>query len=302
MTQTKTLTLVHCARPAFLLLTPCCLSIAVAFAIAEGIELDPVNLILIFIGALSAHVSVNMLNEYHDYQSGLDLHTRRTPFSGGSGALPAYPDAAHAVLYSGLWCLLLTVLIGLYFLWQSGWGLLPIGSTGVLLVYFYSPQITRQPFLCLLAPGVGFGPLMIIGAYYLISGRYQPAVTISSSIMLFVASNLLLLNQFPDLEADREAGRLHLPILIGRKHAALVYVAFLIIAYALLLLTVYFKLLPVYSLLGLFTALLGLPAAVFVLKYHDDMTRLMPALALNVILSLTLPLLISLGLIWQRLL
>ena len=300
MLQTKITTLLQTARPAFLLLTPCCLSIAVAFAISEGIEIDPVKLALIFIGALSAHVSVNMLNEYYDYQSGLDLHTQRTAFSGGSGALPEFPEAAESVFHGGLLCLAFTTLVGLYFVWQIGWGLLPIGLAGVLLVYFYSPQITRRPLLCLLAPGLGFGPLMISGAYYLLSGHYQPAVLMTAFIVLFVVSNLLLLNQFPDLEADLEAGRLHLPILLGRKKAAWVYVAFLIMAYTLLLLSVYLKWLPIYSLLGLITLFLAIPTARLALRFHDDMNKLMPALGLNVALTLSLPVLISLGLIWHK--
>ena len=292
--------LLKTARPAFLLLTPCCLSVAVAFAIYESIEIDPVNLALIFLGALAAHISVNMLNEYYDYKIGLDLQTQRTAFSGGSGTLPTSPELAESVFFCGLLCLVFTALIGLYFLWVIGWGLLPVGLSGMLLVYFYSSQITRRPLLCLLAPGLGFGPFMILGAYYILNGHYSFAVLMTSFIMLFVASNLLLLNQFPDLEPDRAAGRLHLPILVGRKNAALVYVLFLVMAYVLLLLSVYLKLLPIYSLLGMFTLFLGIPAAIFVLRFYDNMARLMPALALNVALTLSLPVLISIGLIWQR--
>ena len=292
--------LLKTARPAFLLLTPCCLSVAVAFAIYESIEIDPVNLALIFLGALAAHISVNMLNEYYDYKTGLDLQTQRTAFSGGSGTLPTSPELAESVFFCGLLCLVFTALIGLYFLWVIGWGLLPVGLSGMLLVYFYNSQITRRPLLCLLAPGLGFGPFMILGAYYILNGHYSFAVLMTSFIMLFVASNLLLLNQFPDLEPDRAAGRLHLPILVGRKNAALVYVLFLVMAYVLLLLSVYLKLLPIYSLLGMFTLFLGIPAAIFVLRFYDNMARLMPALALNVALTLSLPVLISIGLIWQR--
>jgi 1,4-dihydroxy-2-naphthoate octaprenyltransferase len=301
MLQAKITALVKTSRPAFLLLTPCCLSVAVAFAIYEGIEINPVNLALVFIGALTAHVSVNMLNEYHDYKTGLDFQTQRTAFSGGSGTLPACPELAGTVFFYGLLFLVLTALIGLYFLWIIGWGLLPLGLSGVALVFFYSSQITRRPLLCLLAPGLGFGPFMILGAYYILSGHYSFAVLMTSFIMLFAVSNLLLLNQFPDLEPDRAAGRLHLPILIGRRKSALVYGAFLAIAYALLLLCVYLRFLPLYSLLGIFALFLGIPAAVLVLRFPDNMARLMPALALNVALTLSLPVLLSLGLIWQTL-
>jgi len=207
---------------------------------------------------------------------------------------------AESVFLCGLLCLVFTALIGLYFLWTIGWGLLPVGLSGMLLVYFYSTQIIRRPLLCLLAPGLGFGPFMILGAYYILIGHYSIAVLMTSFIMLFIVSNLLLLNQFPDLEPDRAVGRLHLPILVGRKNAARVYVLLLVMAYALLLLLVYLKLLPIYSLLGMFTLFLGIPAAIFVLRFYDNMARLIPALGLNVALTLSFPVLISIGLIWQR--
>ena len=141
---------------------------------------------------------------------------------------------------------------------------------------------------------------MILGAYYILIGHYSIAVLMTSFIMLFIVSNLLLLNQFPDLEPDRAVGRLHLPILVGRKNAARVYVLLLVMAYALLLLLVYLKLLPIYSLLGMFTLFLGIPAAIFVLRFYDNMAKLIPALGLNVALTLSFPVLISIGLIWQR--
>ena len=57
---------------------------------------------LIVIGAVSAHISVNMLNEYFDFKSGLDLKTEITAFSGGSGALPDNPEMAGTILIIGL--------------------------------------------------------------------------------------------------------------------------------------------------------------------------------------------------------
>ena len=289
-------------RPAFLLLTPCCLSLAVAFAINDGIKINPLKLLLIFVGALAAHASVNMLNEYADFKSGLDFHTHRTPFSGGSGTLPALPELAETVRIGGLICLLITLMIGFYFLQDYGWPLLLVGILGIVLVYFYTNWITRWPYVCLVSPGLGFGPLMISGAYYVLAGHYSTAVFMTSLIVFFLVNNLLLLNQFPDLEADRSIGRCHLPVLIGRKKSVWVYICFLFAAYTLLLLCVYLSLLPVYSLLGLLTLLLALPAARISLRYADDMEKLKPALALNVLLILTTPLLVSSGLIWQSLL
>jgi 1,4-dihydroxy-2-naphthoate octaprenyltransferase len=38
---------------------------------------------------VGVHVAVNALNEASDYKTGIDFNTERTPFSGGSGTLPA---------------------------------------------------------------------------------------------------------------------------------------------------------------------------------------------------------------------
>ena len=101
---------------------------------------------------------------------------------------------------------MITTLIGLYFLWIIGWGLLPIGLAGLTLIYFYTQKITRWPFFCLIAPGLAFGPLMIGGAYYVLSGHFSLAVTLGSIVVFFLVNNLLLLNQFPDQELKaREA-------------------------------------------------------------------------------------------------
>jgi len=289
-------------RPAFLLLPISSLSLAIAFAVSEGININLLHLALIFIGALAAHASVNMFNEYEDFKSGLDLQTQRTAFSGGSGTLPAKPELAGSVKIGAIVCLLMTILIGLYFLRVSGWGLLPVGFIGILLIYFYTQKITHWPLVCLFSPGLAFGPLMICGAFYILSGHYNMAVSVASLIVFFLVNNLLLLNQFPDLEADQNAGRNHLPILIGRKKSAWIYSGFLISVYVLLLLCIYWEFLPIFSLLGLLALPYAIWSAQISLQYSEDMERLLPALGLNVAVTLSTPVLVAAGIIWQHIL
>ncbi len=102
-------------RVAFLVLPPVCVLLGLGTAAWTNVPINAVHLVLIFIGALAAHISVNALNEYFDFKSGLDLRTMRTPFSGGSGTLPANPAMARPALNTGLIALAVTGLIGLYF-------------------------------------------------------------------------------------------------------------------------------------------------------------------------------------------
>jgi 1,4-dihydroxy-2-naphthoate octaprenyltransferase len=288
------------ARPAFLILTPCCLLLAPAFAVAAGHGIDYIDLIWVFVGGLAAHISVNMFNEYEDFRSGLDFQTQRTPFSGGSGTLPADPELAKAVQTCAILSLLLTIAIGIYFITQRGWGLLPIGLLGVICVYFYTGKITHSPWLCLIAPGLSFGPLMINGAYYVLTGQYNSAVFSTSLIVFCLVNNLLLLNQFPDQQADQQAGRCHLPILLGKQKSAWVYAGFLAAAYAVLIVNIGLGSLPTYSLLGLLTLFLALPAAQIALKYYDSLEKIQPAMGMNVALTLLTPVLVATGLFLQH--
>ena len=76
--------------------------------------------------------------------SGNFFHTERTPFSGGSGALPRHPQMARAVLVLGVTTLLGVILVGLYFLQQYGLDLLPVGLAGLLLVVTYTGWINNE--------------------------------------------------------------------------------------------------------------------------------------------------------------
>jgi 1,4-dihydroxy-2-naphthoate octaprenyltransferase len=190
-----------------------------------------------------------------------------------------------------------TGLVGLYFLWQRGPALLPVGLAGLFLLYAYTPWLTRSPLLCLLAPGLGFGPLMVLSTHFALTGQYTPAAWVASLVPFFLVSNLLLLNQFPDVEADRSIGRRHLPIAIGRRASSLVYSLFLLLAYLTIVLGVASGLLPAFCLLGLLTAALAVPAGVKAFRHADEIDRLVPAMGWNVLINLVTPLLVSVGLL-----
>ena len=103
--------------------------------------------LLAFFGLLLAHISVDVLNEYFDYKSGIDLETKRTPFSGGSGALPTGLLSPRQALWLGIVSFLLTVPIGIFFVITRGWLLLPLVLIAAICILIYTPFIlkTRWP-------------------------------------------------------------------------------------------------------------------------------------------------------------
>ena len=92
-------------RPQFLVLSVILVLLGTAIAWNEG-HFDWLRFVLTTIGLVLAHASVNVLNDYSDYKSGIDLETTRTPFSGGSGILPQKllePEPAYRFGVGSCW-------------------------------------------------------------------------------------------------------------------------------------------------------------------------------------------------------
>lgn len=285
---------VRAFRPNFLVLAPLCAGLGVAVAWQQGGSPALIDTLLVFIGALLAHAAVNLFNEYEDFVSGLDLITRRTPFSGGSGALPEVPSAAKGVLAAALGTLGLVAAIGLYFLWLRGLPMLVLGVAGIVLVLTYTRWITRRPILCLLAPGLGFGPVMVLGAIVALGGRIDTSALLVTLVAQCLVSELLLINQIPDADADQKVGRRHLVITMGRTAAARLVAVLLLGSYVPVLAGVLLGGLPVWSALALVT----LPVSLWISRQLplvlDNPERLNAVLGTNVaVLLSTLALLIA---------
>jgi len=290
-------TLLGPMRLPFLVLPPACVLLGIGTALWMEGEISALHAIVAFVGAVAAHISVNALNEYYDFMSGLDARTVPTPFSGGSGTLQARPEAARSALVTGLATLALAALIGIYFLFVWGLALLPLGLLGLILVYTYTNWLTRSPLLCLIAPGLGFGTLMVMGTDFVLTGSYTWTAFVASLVPFFLVSNLLLLNQFPDVEADESVGRRHYPITIGRRASSLIFGAFLLGTYLAIVVGWALDLLPAAALLGLLTVIIAVPVGLGAYRYADDVEKLMPSLGLNVLLTVLTPILVAVGLI-----
>ena len=284
-------------RPQFLLLSVVLAFLGTCIAWYEAKEFggnfDLGYAFLAGFGLLLAHISVNVLNDYFDYRSGIDLETKRTPFSGGSGILPATLLKPRQVFWLGLSSFLLAIPIGVYFVLARGWLLLPLLLIAAICVLLYTPTILklRWPEW---APGLGLGALPILGVYFVQTSVYTLPVLIASIPSGILVHNLLLLNEFPDVEADKKAGRKTLPITMGKEKAGIVYSALTIIVYLWIIGGVVMGQMPTFSLIALLTFPFAIKAIRGALK-HQDMSQLVPAMANNVLVVLLTQLLLGIG-------
>lgn len=285
--------LIQTMRPPFLILTIVCVILPASYLGYVSQSFEFTSLIPVLIGALFAHISVNTLNEYQDYTSGLDLNTRKTPFSGGSGALPEHPEYAPAVLKLAIGSLMLVTVIGLYFIFTTGLSILPIGIAGLLVIITYTRWLNRSALACLIAPGLGFGAFMISGTIIILNGQFLDASLPLIACVFFQVNNLLLLNQVPDIEADREAGRRHGPVRYGIPFVRIVYPLFSLLAYLAIGLGVYTGLLPMLSLIAMLTLVSNSTAYYGLMKHGKDIGMYPQFLAANVITTLVTPTLLA---------
>jgi 1,4-dihydroxy-2-naphthoate octaprenyltransferase len=174
------------------------------------------------VGLVALHMAVNILNEWSDMRTGIDLETERTPFSGGSGTLPAGGMDLRTSLIFGLVCAGVGLAIGLWFVSKVGWVLVPLMIAGAVCVLAYTDLLARIG-IGELAAGFGLGAGPVIGTALVQGGGWSHAAGAAAIPAFFMTFNLLLLNEFPDEGADRKGGRRNLVILLGRKTAARVY-------------------------------------------------------------------------------
>ena len=283
-------------RLPFLVLPPVCVLLGVGAAVWSGFEINVFLVIITFIGAVASHVAVNALNEYADFKSGLDFKTEPTPFSGGSKTLPENPKKANVALMTGLIALLIISIIGIYVWSLRGFGIVPLGLLGFFVIAAYTPWLTKNPFLCLIAPGLGFGPLMVMGTAFVLTGTYSWTAFIASLVPFFLVSDLLLLNQFPDVDADKTVGRKNVLIWLGKKPGVWIYALFLAGAYLALVVGYLAGIFPLFGLIGMLTLLLAIPTVIGVAKNYESIPDLIPFMGKNVVLNIITPVLVAIGL------
>lgn len=252
------------------------------------------------LGLILLHISTNVLNDYFDYSSGIDLATSRTPFNGGSGILNEGLLTPRQTLLFGITAFTLAVPIGGYFVAVVGWTLLPLFLLGSIFVIFGTSHITKIGYgLGELSAGLGLGALPVFGTAWILQG--SPSVDflyagIPSAIWVL---NLLFLNEFPDAQADLNGGRRTLVIQLGFQRAQLLYSALSVMAWLWIAFFVLAGAMPKQCLLAFLALPLAIKAMWFSRKpdYRHE-GGFVKAQASNVGLVLSAHFLLSLGYYW----
>jgi 1,4-dihydroxy-2-naphthoate octaprenyltransferase len=255
--------------------------------------------VLALLGAAFLHLGANIANDYYDHRSGNDEANRRfvRPFSGGSRLIQEGLLEPGHVLRAALLFYAAAVAVGVCLAWSVGPGILAFGILGILGGFFYTAPPLRLGYRGWgeLAIGFEFGVLSTLGGYYVQTRRLTFEAFLLSLPMAFLIMAVLWINQFPDYEADRQVGKRHWVVRLGRRRSVWVYAALLSGAYAVIAAGLAAGRFPLPAALGLVTAPLAARALLVATRAAEEPRALAPANAATILLHLATGLLLSAG-------
>ena len=237
-------------RVKFLLASVITVSLGLSLAWHSGYPIDIIHAILTFVGVISLHASVDLLNDYWDFKRGIDTKTKRTKMSGGTGVLPEGLLTPKSVYIVGIGFLILGAIIGIYFVIIFGITIGLILGFAILSVYFYSTKIVNwglaEVFVTIK------GTLIVLGTYFIQSQTIDDFTIFAGVIVGILSSLVLFVTSIPDHDIDKEKGRRTLIIIFGVSNAVRTFLIFPILVYGVIIYGVLTGMFPVYSLLVLF--------------------------------------------------
>ncbi|MBE9561347.1 MAG: prenyltransferase, partial [Proteobacteria bacterium] len=227
MNEKTLITWVQATRPQFftVIILPILLGTAIAWRL-QGIFL-PLYFVLSLIAGVFITAGVNVLNDYFDHLNQTDEfnHSPLTPFAGGSRMIQNGVLTVTETYRFGVILLLIAISIGSFLVSVRGLPLLWIGIFGVLSGYFYSapPLSLIDKGLGELLIGLNYGILVVLGAYYVQTQTLSPIAVIASLPLAGLVTAILYINEFPDHNADKQAGKNNLVVRLGLTSARPIY-------------------------------------------------------------------------------
>ena len=264
--------------------------IGIVIAASHG-AFDAVTAILTVIGAAFVQLGLNVANDVFDTTQGADdANVTPTQFSGGSRVIQYGLVSLRQMATLATVFYLIAGAIGLLLLALRGSpALLIIGVAGFIISLAYTAPPLRLVYRGLgeIAVAIGFGPLMLLGAYVVQTRgalAWEPFVA-SIPIALLVAL-ILYVNEIPDRRGDARAGKRTLPVRFSRSAIVRGYDVSVVLAYGTVVVGVLLGVLPVPALVVLLTIPLARRVHQGLVPNYDNPYGLMAVMGVNIKLHL----------------
>lgn len=202
-------------------IVPVILGTVLSFALTG--QFSPVLFYLLLLIEFLMHISVNTFNDYSDFLSGID--TKESCPNPQEAVMVYHNINPRHVIYLGISYLVAAFLLGLIVISKSGLLPLYVGIIGVLMIALYSAGPKPLSYLPVgdLVAGISMGGLIPFAVYYVFSRSADPVIFYYSLPTIITIALMAFANNTCDIERDIPPGRRTLPIVLGRKNAALLF-------------------------------------------------------------------------------
>lgn len=277
------------------LLTATVVPVVVALAIAA--EAGPLHVGYAgatLLGVALFHLGSNAFNDYYDSVR---------PTTGTSS--PHEAPTAQRMQRAAYVLFALAASVGLWLTASRGIEILWLGLAGFLLGILYSAPPVRLAHRGLgeLAVAVGFGPIIVLGTYYVQRQTWSLEAVLASIPLAFLIAAVLYIREFPDSAGDARLGKRTLIVRLPERAAVVGYVLILALTYAVIVAGVALNAwpraasyaFPPWSILAVATLPLAVRAAYDLAKNYRFPYRLVSANATTVSLHALTGLLFTAG-------
>jgi 1,4-dihydroxy-2-naphthoate octaprenyltransferase len=224
---------------------------------------EVVPFVLVFLGYLVLHAISNLSNDYFGYRRGHDTEDsprrRYTLHPVASGVFTMRFLATGLVVLGTV-----AGAIAVYFIALRGWGAVGFAAVGAILLYAYdaAPRALKELGLGEVAAFLVWGPLMIGGGYYVITGTMSGAAFLASIPYGLGVASILVGKHIDQRAFDTSQDQRTLPVLLGERRARLLNQSTIIGMYLFVLIGILFGALSPFALV----VVLAGPRALHALK------------------------------------
>jgi len=271
------------------------------YAILQS-SFDGPRFLLCLLGVGALHLGANLINDYYDARGSDPINWRLTPFSGGSRVIQDGTVPSRAVLAMAIGFFGLGLICGIALAFTGRPLVLIIGALGFGAGWSYSASPVQ-----LMARGFGeiviffaFGPLITLGTSYALCGALSLDAFLIGIPHGFLIAEVIWINQFPDYEADRTAGKRNLVVRWGLERARRIYVSIILLSFVSLALLAMLAEIPFSILAGLLALPFGVKASTVLWREYRSHEGVVPAQAGTIQTLIVQGVLVTLGLIAGR--
>lgn len=187
------------------------------------------------VAAVACQAGANMVNDYFDFQKGVDNENNLGPHK----VIQLGLLTARQVRNGFIAAFALATLLGVYIVLETDWKIFVLALASLGVAFFYTAGSKALGYVALgeVTVFIFMGPVIVCGAYYVLAGTVSWTSFLLSIPIGAITAATLHANNMRDIEHDRAAGKTTLATILGRQRSATEYLIWIVISYLSILLT-----------------------------------------------------------------